>query len=295
MSPMAESRTACRKVVIPGRLLRTWSSTGGQAGSAAHRSWGRAPSNRNARPRPTGGVRPRTRRPGQCHRAVGPTRATSTCKTQPRSFLSSMSQPPRCTTPARSLRSPTARRRPAHPHDRDDHRQRNRAAPSAHRPRHRADALMMTHRSSPLTPEGRRRLSKRCRTRPVAHIAAEMGISRATTSKSVTATAAMANSGWSIVPRLSWNNRPSQRARSPNVSSRCGASTGGAAPRIALELGREGVPVSRRTGTRLLTRLGLNRRKLIDPNRETNRRLDRRQGSTRSGWAWHQVRMFSTP
>jgi transposase-like protein len=41
----------------------------------------------------------------------------------------------------------------------------------------------MTHRHAPLTPEGRRRLIERCRTRPVAHVAAEMGISRATASK----------------------------------------------------------------------------------------------------------------
>jgi leucine-zipper of insertion element IS481 len=41
----------------------------------------------------------------------------------------------------------------------------------------------MTHRNAPLTPEGRRRLIERCRTRPVAHVAAEMGISRATASK----------------------------------------------------------------------------------------------------------------
>lgn len=41
----------------------------------------------------------------------------------------------------------------------------------------------MTHRNAPLTPEGRKRLVERCRTRPIAHVAAEMGISRATASK----------------------------------------------------------------------------------------------------------------
>lgn len=41
----------------------------------------------------------------------------------------------------------------------------------------------VTHRSSPLTPEGRRRLVERCKSRPIARIAAEMGISRATASK----------------------------------------------------------------------------------------------------------------
>lgn len=41
----------------------------------------------------------------------------------------------------------------------------------------------MTHRNSPLSFEGRRRLVERCRTRPMAHVAAEMGISRACASK----------------------------------------------------------------------------------------------------------------
>lgn len=39
------------------------------------------------------------------------------------------------------------------------------------------------HRNAPLSVEGRRRLVERCRTRPIAHIAAEMGISRACASK----------------------------------------------------------------------------------------------------------------
>src|SRR5699024_5907805 len=43
------------------------------------------------------------------------------------------------------------------------------------------------------------------------------------------------------------------------------------ASRIAFELEQAGTPVSRRTITRLLAQLGLNRRKFIDPNGETNR------------------------
>lgn len=34
------------------------------------------------------------------------------------------------------------------------------------------------HRNAPLSVEGRHRLLQRCRTRPIAHVAAEMGISR---------------------------------------------------------------------------------------------------------------------
>lgn len=41
----------------------------------------------------------------------------------------------------------------------------------------------MTHRNAPLSPEGRRRLVERCKSRPIAHVAAEMGILRATASK----------------------------------------------------------------------------------------------------------------
>ncbi|MCC2267553.1 hypothetical protein LKM28_14720 [Streptomyces sp. CT1-17] len=43
----------------------------------------------------------------------------------------------------------------------------------------------MTHRNAPLSPESRRRLIERCASRPIAHVAAEMGISRACASKRV--------------------------------------------------------------------------------------------------------------
>ena len=45
------------------------------------------------------------------------------------------------------------------------------------------------------------------------------------------------------------------------------------ASRIAFELQQAGTPVSRRTVTRLLAQLGLNRRRFIDPNGESNREL----------------------
>ncbi|ADI07016.1 integrase family protein [Streptomyces bingchenggensis BCW-1] len=41
----------------------------------------------------------------------------------------------------------------------------------------------MAHHNAPLSAEGRRRLIARCQTRPIAHVAAEMGISRACASK----------------------------------------------------------------------------------------------------------------
>lgn len=41
----------------------------------------------------------------------------------------------------------------------------------------------MPHVNSPLSVEGRRCLVERCQSRPITHVAAEMGISRATASK----------------------------------------------------------------------------------------------------------------
>lgn len=41
----------------------------------------------------------------------------------------------------------------------------------------------MHHANAPLTPEGRLRLIRRCQSRPIAHVAAEAGLSRACLSK----------------------------------------------------------------------------------------------------------------
>lgn len=41
----------------------------------------------------------------------------------------------------------------------------------------------MPHANAPLTPGGRLRLIERCQTRPIAHVAAEAGVSRACLSK----------------------------------------------------------------------------------------------------------------
>ncbi len=41
----------------------------------------------------------------------------------------------------------------------------------------------MSHANAPLTPAGRLRLIQRCQSRPIAHVAAEAGISRACLSK----------------------------------------------------------------------------------------------------------------
>lgn len=129
----------------------------------------------------------------------------------------------------------------------------------------------MTHRNAPLTPEGRRRLIERCRSRPVAHVAAEMGISRVTASKWV--------NRYRRYGELGLLDRSSAPHRQPTATpgrlvdriERMRHERKWSASRIAFELEQDGTPVSRRTITRLLAQLGLNRRRFIDPTGETNR------------------------
>ena len=45
------------------------------------------------------------------------------------------------------------------------------------------DRPLMTHASAPLTPAGRLRLVQRCQYRPIAHLAAEAGVTRQTVTK----------------------------------------------------------------------------------------------------------------
>jgi transposase len=129
----------------------------------------------------------------------------------------------------------------------------------------------MTHRNAPLSPEGRRRLIERCRTRPVAHVAAEMGISRVTASKWV--------NRYRRYGELGLLDRSSAPQRQPTATpgrmvdriERMRHERKWSASRIAFELQQDGTPVSRRTITRLLAQLGLNRRRFIDLTGETNR------------------------
>ena len=129
----------------------------------------------------------------------------------------------------------------------------------------------MTHRNAPLSVEGRRRLIDRCRSRPISHIAAEMGISRACASKWV--------NRWRRYGDLGLEDRSSTPASSPTATPpevvariehlrRDGKHS---ARRIATELAAEDVRVSVRTVTRVLDRLGLNRRRHIDPDGDSNR------------------------
>lgn len=129
----------------------------------------------------------------------------------------------------------------------------------------------MTHRNAPLSVEGRRRLVARCAHRPISHVAAEMGISRACASKWV--------SRFRQFGELGLHDRSSAPQRQPSAT--CAQVVAQieamrrqrkwSATRIAFELSQRGVSISRRTVSRHLAALGLNRRRFIDPNGQTNR------------------------
>lgn len=129
----------------------------------------------------------------------------------------------------------------------------------------------MTHANAPLSVEGRRRLITRCRTRPIAHVASEMGISRSTASKWVSRYRRYGDFG--LLDRASTpHHQPT--AMPPETISRiedARRTHKWSASRIAFELQADGAAISRRTVTRYLEALGLNRRRFIDPNGESNR------------------------
>ncbi|WP_371113104.1 IS481 family transposase [Rhodococcus sp. JVH1] len=129
----------------------------------------------------------------------------------------------------------------------------------------------MLHRNAPLSVEGRRRLVERCQTRPIAHVAAEMGISRACASKWVTR--------FREFGELGLLDRPSVPHHQPTATptsvvariEKLRRDKKWSARRIAHELSSDGTAISVRTVSRHLALLGLNRRKFLDPTGESNR------------------------
>lgn len=129
----------------------------------------------------------------------------------------------------------------------------------------------MTHGNAPLSVEGRRRLVARCVDRPIAHVAAEMGISRACASKWV--------NRFRQFGELGLHDRSSAPVGQPTATAaeviavieamRRGRKW--SAARIAFELNARGVVISRRTVSRQLVTLGLNRRRFLDPSGDLNR------------------------
>ena len=145
----------------------------------------------------------------------------------------------------------------------------------------------MSHRNAPLSVEGRRRLVERCRTRPIAHVAAEMGISRACAStwvnrwrrhgelglldrSSVPHTSPHATPAWAIERIETWRREKKWSAQ-----------------RITHELAELGFTINRRTITRHLSRLGLGQRRFLDPSGESNRE----PGKITARWPGHMVHL----
>ena len=145
----------------------------------------------------------------------------------------------------------------------------------------------MVHRNAPLSFEGRCRLVERCRYRPIAHVAAEMGISRACASKWV--------NRYSRFGELGLHDRSSAPETSPTATDgaviadieRMRREHKWSARRIAHELGSQGTVISVRTVSRHLLALGLNRRRFIDPSGESNREPRR----IHARWPGHMVHL----
>lgn len=147
----------------------------------------------------------------------------------------------------------------------------------------------MTRRNAPLNLEGRRRLVQRCQFRPIAHVAAEMGISRACASRWV--------NRWRRYGDLGLHDRSSAPRHSPSATPAHVIARievwrrehKWSAARITHELAANGVRLNRRTVTRHLARLGLGQRKFIDPTGELNRCQLSRKSVSVSANVFHAV------
>jgi transposase InsO family protein len=140
----------------------------------------------------------------------------------------------------------------------------------------------VSHRNAPLTAAGRLRLVQRCRSRPIAHVAAEAGVSRQCLSKWVGRYRAAGEDG--LCDRSSAPyRRPSELA--PDLVAqieRLRRQRKWSARLIAIDLAEHGHLVSVVTVGRWLVRLGLNQRRFLDtdgePLRQTRRIVARYRG-----------------
>ena len=122
----------------------------------------------------------------------------------------------------------------------------------------------MPHANAPLTPAGRLRLIDRCATRPIAHVAAEAGVSRQCLSKWKNRHDALGETG--LLDRSSApHSSPTQTEGA--VVARIEAlrrEKKWSARLIASELTEDGVAISATTVGRWLVRLGINQRRHLD-------------------------------
>lgn len=129
----------------------------------------------------------------------------------------------------------------------------------------------MTHANAPLTPAGRLRLVERCQHRPIAHVAAEAGVARQTVTKWV--------HRYQVLGEAGLVDRPSAPHTSPTQTPKTVMDRIEAlrrehkwtARQIHLELVRDGHRISPVTVARWLRRLGISRRRDIDPTGASNR------------------------
>jgi len=123
-----------------------------------------------------------------------------------------------------------------------------------------------------LTPAGRLRLVQRCAYRPVAHVAAEAGVSRQCLSKWKARYDALGEVG--LLDRSSAPSASPTQLPEPVVAKieTWRRERKWSARLIAAELAAEGTAVSAATVGRWLVRLGLNRRAHLDPDGAPNRR-----------------------
>ena len=129
----------------------------------------------------------------------------------------------------------------------------------------------MSHANAPFTPQGRARLIVRCQSRPIAHVAAEAGYSRQALSKWKNRYDLLGEAGLvdrSSAPSASPSQTPpavvariEDLRRTRKLSARL----------IANELNSDGVTISAATVGRWLVRLGINRRRDLDPSGASNR------------------------
>ncbi|KGM08674.1 transposase [Cellulomonas bogoriensis 69B4 = DSM 16987] len=129
--------------------------------------------------------------------------------------------------------------------------------------------------NAPLTPAGRLHLAQRCQPRPIAHVAADAGISRRCLSKWKARYDELGEVGLldrSSVPHASPMQMPADVVE---LIERLRRDHKWTVRRIHLELTRTGHRVSSATVSRWLTRRGINRRRDIDPDGSTNRSTGR--------------------
>jgi transposase len=151
----------------------------------------------------------------------------------------------------------------------------------------RKDLPLMSHRNAPLSFEGRLCVVQRCEQRPISHVAAEMGISRACASKWV--------NRWRRHGELGLHDRPSTPHHSPDATpawvieriETWWREKKWSANRITHELAELDFRINRRTVTRHLTRLGLGQRRFIDPSGHSNRK----PGKIIARWPGHMAHL----